>query len=99
MEYKIQNQIIINKPDYGALGDDFSFEEMEAVDIIVMKIERILNENAEIENIYGKMCYRIQIEKEISKIYCENDFLGEEFSIDIYNMFLDYRESLKLKYE
>jgi hypothetical protein len=94
MNYRIDKQIIIDNPNYGALGDDFSFEEIEALDIIINKIEKVLSEESELESIYGNMCYRINITRKKSSIYCFDEFLGEEFTEEIYSMFREYRNSL-----
>jgi hypothetical protein len=92
MTYKIENLILIDNPNYGALGDDFSFAEIEALDIIINKIKSVLSGNSEKETIYGNMCYQIDVSKEISSIYCYDEFLGNEPSIDIFNMLNQYRE-------
>ncbi len=94
MKYRIKKQIILDNPDYGALGDDFSFEEIGALDIIINKMEKVLSEKSEMESIYGNMCYSINITKEISSIYCYDEFLGEESTEEIYSMFKEYRNSL-----
>jgi hypothetical protein len=94
MKYKIEKQIIVDNPNYGALGDDFSFEEIEALNIIINKIEDVLFERTTVENIYGNICYRINVSMEKCSIYCYNEFLGEEPTIEIHNMFNDYRRSL-----
>lgn len=94
MKYKIKNQIVIDNPIYGALGDDFSFTDIEAIDIIIDKIEATLFGNSKTESIYGNMCYQINVFKETSSIYCYDEFLGEEPTVDIYNMFKEYKISL-----
>jgi hypothetical protein len=91
MKYRIEKQIIVDNPNYGALGDDFSFEEIEALDILINKIEKVLSEKSELESIYGNMCYRINIYRETSSIYCYDEFLGEESTEEIYSMFKEYR--------
>lgn len=93
MKYRIEKQIIVDKPNYGALGDDFSFEEIEALDIVINKIEKVLSEKSEVESIFGSLCYRINVTREISSIYCYDEFLGEESTEEIYSMFKDYRNS------
>ena len=94
MKYRIDKQIIVDNPNYGALGDDFSFEEIEALDILINKIEKVLSEKSELEDIYGNMCYRINIARETSSIFCYDEFLGEESTEEIYSMFKEYRNSL-----
>ncbi len=94
MKYRIEKQIIVDNPNYGALGDDFSFEEIESLDILINKIEKVLSEKFELESIYGNMCYRIDISRETSSIYCYDEFLGEESTEEIYSMFKEYRNIL-----
>jgi hypothetical protein len=94
MKYRIEKKIIVDNPKYGALGDDFSFEEIEAIDIVINKIEKVLFGKSEFESIYGNMCYQIKITKEISSIYCYDEFLGEESTVQVYSMFKEYRNSL-----
>jgi len=94
MIYRIDKQIFIENPIYGALGDDFSFKEIEAIEILINKIEDVLGEKSKTESIYGSMCYQIDVSKEKSLIYCYNELLGEEPTIEIYSMFKEYRDTL-----
>lgn len=98
MKYKIEKQIVIDNPQYGALGDDFSFTELESLDIIIRKIESVLLGKSQKESIYGNMCYKIVISKDLSSIYCYDEFLGEESSGEIYNMFKEYQDRVKSFY-
>ena len=94
MKYKIEKYIIIDDPKYGALGDDFSFTEIETLNIIINDIETVLAGKSEMKSIYGNMCYKIDVYKEFSSIYCYDEQLGEESSNEIYNMLKEYRESI-----
>jgi len=94
MKYKIDDQILIENPSYGALGDDFSFKEIEALNIILNKLEMVLAGNSEMESIYGEMCYRIDVSKELGSIYCYNEFLGKEPTSEIYKMIKEYKNSI-----
>lgn len=94
MKYIIENQIIIDDPKYGALGDDFSFTEIEALDFIIKKIEAVVTGESNEETIFGIMCYQINLSPELSSIYCYDEFLGEEPTSEIYTMFKEYKTSL-----
>lgn len=76
MKYRIESQLLIDNPNYGALGDDFSFKEIEAIELIVEKIELVIIGKSEVETIYGNMCYHIVLSAERSSIYCYDEFLG-----------------------
>ena len=94
MKYRIENQLLIDNPTYGALGDDFSFKEIEAIELIIEKIEAVINGQSEVETIYGNMCYHIILSAERSSIYCYDELLGEEPTDIIYTMFKEYKNSL-----
>lgn len=92
MRYRIEKQILIDDPSYGALGDDFSFKEIEAIDIVIKKIEAVLSEKSTSESIYGIICYQIDLLKDKSLIYCYDEFLGEESTNELHKMFTEYKE-------
>lgn len=94
MKYRIDNQIIIEKPDYGALGDDFSFGNSESVGILIKDIEDVLSGTNVTKSLYGNMCYRIDVDRVKSRIFCYDEFLGEETTIEVYNMFKKYFDRL-----
>jgi len=95
MKYKIDRKILIDNQEYCALGDDFSFAELESLDFIINKIEFVLLGKSQEESIYGNMCYEIIVSKNSSSIFCYDEFLGEEPTIEIYNMFNAYRNYIK----
>jgi len=95
MRYKIKPYIEIENECYGALIDDIVYNlDMNTFDLNIEKIESVLHGIMDIEKIYGNICYHIIIEKIESKIFCYNEFLGKEPTIDIFNMLKDYRNAL-----
>ena len=78
--------LFIKNNNYGALGDDFSSLDSNTLKLHLARILAVLNGALEQDNIYGNICYRINVTKDTANIYCYDEFLGKEATSDIFTM-------------
>jgi len=93
---KYKPYLFIKNEAYGALGDDFSNLDSHTLKILVSDALKVLNGESTQKDIGGYVCYWISMTKNLSEIYCYNEKLGEEATIDIFNMLTALANQIEL---
>ncbi len=92
---KYRPNLLIKNIAYGALGDDFSSLDSHTLKLHLASIRDVINGSKGQDNVYGNICYKISLMKDVAEIYCYDEFLGKEATSDIFNMLNDLTNQIE----
>jgi hypothetical protein len=95
MKYKIKPLLIPEKQVYNVLFDEIMSLSLNELDIIIMGIECVFDGKHQANSFSGQHMSSIDYDKNVAKIMHFEELIGEEPTIEIYNMLKAYRVKVK----
>jgi hypothetical protein len=95
MEYKIEGrQINLAEEKYWILSGELNNYSIEQLSQAITDMEKVFNGVYPSSSFYGEVVFCVEYDKDLAKIEYYNDYVGEEPTIEIYNMLKSYRDKL-----
>lgn len=95
MKYKIENGgIFLEDEKYCILSTELNHFNIEILDSIIRDMENVLNGIYEASS-FSDIVSIVSFDRDSSTIEDYENIIGEESTIDIYNMLLEFRKELK----
>jgi|GEM_PF-3773998 len=99
MKYKIINkQISLADNKYWILSGELNNYSIEQLNETLSDMENVFDGKYTISSFYGSVVFCVEYDKNIAKIEYYDEYIGEEPTIEIYNMLKNFREKLKEQY-
>jgi hypothetical protein len=96
MEYTIEGrQISLAEKKYWIFSGELNNYSIEQLNQSIIDMENVFNDKYPSSSFYGEVVFCVEYDKSLAKIEYYSDFIGEEPTIEIYNMLKAYRDKLK----
>lgn len=95
MKYKVKPFLIDLENKYGVLFDEIMAMSLEELNGIIEGLENVFNDKWRANSFSGQHMAIVDYDKEKAKIKHFDEEIGEEPTIEIYNMLRAYRDKLK----
>ena len=94
LKYKLKPFLIADNPDYGILFDEIMNYSIEDLRKVIDLMKKVLDGKV-ISNSFSNNLVVVEYDSKIANITQFDELVGEEKTIDIYEMLCDYYELLK----
>ena len=94
MEHSIRPYIHNENPKYTTLFTEIHKLPLVELNKIIADIENVFNGKYKVSSFCGDVVSTVEFDKDISRIEYYSETIGEEPTIDIYNMLKAYRDKL-----
>jgi hypothetical protein len=98
MKFKIKPYIIIDNENYQTLITEIMNFSLDVLNGIIIDFENVFNGKYEASSFCGQHMAIVDFDNKIAKISYFDELIGEESTVDIYNMLRTYRDKL-IEYE
>ncbi len=98
MKYKIRPYIHNEDEKYLTLFTEIHKLSLDELNSVLKDMENVFSGQYSVSCINGVVVSSIEFDRENSKILYYDDLIGEEPTMEIYNMLKDYRDAI-IKYE
>jgi hypothetical protein len=95
MEYKIEGkQINLAEKKYWIFSGELNNYSIGQLTQTIRDMENVFNGVYSSSSFYGEVVFCVEYDKDLAKIEYYNEYIGEESTLEIYNMLKEYRDSL-----
>lgn len=99
LEYKIEGrQITLLENKYWIFSGELNKYGIDQLNEVIRDIENVFENKYTSSSFVGEVVFTVEFNKDVSKIEYYSEAIGEEPTIDIYNMLKDFRYKL-IEYE
>ncbi len=96
MQYKIDHkQLSISDDKYWILSGELNKYSVQELEQAILDMENVFNDKYSASSFYGEVVFCVEYNKDIAKIEYYSEYVGEEPTLEIYNMLKAYRDKLK----
>jgi hypothetical protein len=95
MEYRIKPMLISNSKNYNVLFDEIMAMPLSQIIDVIEGMENVFNGKWQSNSFCGQHMAVVDYDKERARISNFEELIGEEPTIEIYNMLTAYRDKLQ----